>query len=341
MGKKLIALKPFNNKIFYKNGIFNELSATGSYYLIAARKLLAKNDIQMETIDLIGNQNTEKDIYMDIPYPWNIGLWTRILKNREKNILFILETPIINPFNFIKIFHLFFTNVYTWNDNYVDNKKYFKFFLPKRTEYKKIKELPFDEKKLLVMMNGNSLPFLPYKLLSLPIKELYTERIKTLNFFYSRCPDDISLYGRGWNKPQRFSIQQRLFGYKKYAIYKGEFNPDNKNKILSKFKFCICFENNEITGYISEKIFDCFKAKCVPIYRGAPNIDNFIRKECYIDARKFKNYQELYNFIVNMKEDKYNSYIKNIKALLEEKKFQDRWFENGFADLFLKVVKNP
>jgi hypothetical protein len=41
---------------------------------------------------------------------------------------------------------------------------------------------------------------------------------------------------------------------------------DSKKNTLEKYKFSICYENaRDIPGYITEKIFDCFFAGCVPI----------------------------------------------------------------------------
>lgn len=337
MQKKVIGLKPFNNKVFYNNSIFNEHSQTGSPWLIAAQKLLAKKNIIMNTIDLAPDNTTQKDVYMDVPYPWELKLWLRILKNIKKNILFIVEPPIINPFNHMQLFHGFFSKIYTWNDKYVDNIKYFKFFFPRLKKDIEIKQIPFKNKALLILMNSNLAPFLPFRLLSLSTKQLYTERIKAINFFDTYYPSDFCLYGRGWNNPQRFNILQRFFGYKKYKTYKGEFAEKDKYKILSKFKFCLCFENSEITGYI-EKIIEYNNVGCVPIYLGAPNITDFISNKCFIDYRKFNNYEKLMEFISQMDEKTYNAYLSEIEKFLSNKESLKRWSPDAFAKLFLKAI---
>ncbi len=335
--QKFIALKPFNNKIFYKNAVFNRHSPTGSHYLIAARKLLAEKNIIMNTIDIKTN-TTQNDVYTDVPYPWELKLWSRIIKNRDKSILFIVEPPIVNPFNFKKIFHLFFSKIYTWDDNLVDNVKYFKYILPKTNIGLQTKRVPFIDKKLLILMNGNLALFLPFRLLSLSTEELYTKRLDAINFFETFIPEDFYLYGRGWDKPQRFNIRQRLLGYKRYKTYKGQFPQKDKYKILSKFKFCLCFENSATTGYISEKIIDCFKARCVPIYLGAPNIANYINSKCFIDFRSFKDYKELIQFINQIDEKKYNTYLKEIDRFLLGRQFAKLWSSKAFAQTFLKAV---
>lgn len=338
MEKRFIALKPFNNKVFYKNGVFNEGSSTGSPYLIAARKLLAQKNITMNTIDIASDTPTQKDVYMDVPYPWELKLWLRTIRNSKKSILFIVEPPIVNPFNFMQVFHLFFSRVYTQNDDLIDNVKYFKFFLAKSTKDMKIRQISFKNKKLLILMNGNLSPFLPFRLLSLSTKQFYTERIKTIDFFDKKYPEDFCLYGKGWNRPQRFSIRQRLFGYRKYKTYRGEFLSKDKYKLLSKFKFSICFENSETSGYISEKIFDCFKARCVPIYLGAPNISDYISNKCFIDYRRFSSLQELVKFLNTIDEKTYYAYLREIEKFLLSKELLRRWSTETFAKFFLKIV---
>lgn len=338
MKKIFIALKPFNNKVYYKNAVLDEYSKDGSSYLIAARKLLAQKNITMNTIDIATDTPTQKDVYMDVPYPWELKLWIRLLKNSKKSILYIVEPPIVNPFNHMRIFNLPFSKVYTFDDDVVDNIRYFKYFEPKSKEFMETKIVPFKNKKLLVLMNSNLSPFLPFRLLSLPIRELYSERIKAIDFFDRKYPDDFSLYGRGWNNPQRFSILQRLFGYKKYKTYKGEFLQKDRYKILSQFKFSLCFENSVHTGYITEKIIDYFKGGCVPVYFGAPNITDYISDKCFIDYRKFKNLEELAEFLKVMDEKTYNSYLKEIKKFLFGKEFLNKWSSNAFAKFFLKAI---
>ena len=40
---------------------------------------------------------------------------------------------------------------------------------------------------------------------------------------------------------------------------------------MRTFKFNICAENNNTEYYVTEKIFDAFKADCIPLYYGALN----------------------------------------------------------------------
>lgn len=338
MKKKYIAIKPFNNKIYYNNNIFKIDSSAASLYLINARNYLAKKNIILNTIDIVTKTPSEKDVYFDLPYLWELKHWIRILKNRKKNILFIIEPPVVNPFSYMKISHIFFVKVYTWNDDLVDNKKYFKMDIPKTDEGMNTQKVSFMKKKFLVLMNANWVAFLPFKLLAFSTRELYSQRIKAIEFFTDNFPLDFSLYGRGWNKPARFSIEQRLFGHNFFSSYKGVFSSEDKYKILSQFKFALCFENCERIGYISEKIIDFFKARCVPIYLGAPNIGRSIDQKCFIDFRKFKSLEDLARYLLDMDEKTYNTYIQEIEKFLRGNYYKNRWTSTAFIKLFEKSI---
>jgi UDP:flavonoid glycosyltransferase YjiC (YdhE family) len=49
----------------------------------------------------------------------------------KKNLyLILLESPIIKPDNYAQENHAYFKKIFTWSDTLVDNKTYFKIFLP-------------------------------------------------------------------------------------------------------------------------------------------------------------------------------------------------------------------
>jgi hypothetical protein len=131
--------------------------------------------------------------------------------------------------------------------------------------------------------------------------ELYSARRDIINFFERIDTQDFDFYGTGWGS-----------GYKNY---KGSIPV--KLYYLKYYKFCFCYENIKgIPGYISEKIFDCFWAGCVPIYWGAPNIADAIPRDCFIAREDFDSNEALYAFIKNMSQEKYEQYLVNIRKFL-------------------------
>lgn len=336
--EKFVGIFPYNGNVYLQNIAFDLRKNKGIEATIfaALKKYLKERNISINTYDIITKSPPYKYVYFDMPYPWDLAAWKTVLTNRKKNVLICNESSLIIPFNYWKILHSFFAKVYTWYDPLVDNKKYFKILLPKSSLGIETKPKKFTQKKFLILINKNILPFYPFKLLNSFGKELYSERIKAIEFFESSIPDKFFLYGRGWNKPKKHNVRELAFGFKKYATYKGEI--DDKIKLLSDFKFCICFENVEVNGYITEKLFDCLKARCVPIYYGAPDIEKYIPKTCFIDFKDFRDYNALLRFLTTVDEKRYNTYIENIEQLLASKRFLDTWFEDQFVRFFAQDI---
>lgn len=338
-----IALKPFNNKVFYHNQIFSNFRVDLSIFSNLKKRLLERG-ISIYTIDDERNLDSDIDIFFDTPYPWKVILWKRIILNKinknRKNILFCFEPPLIDPFSHMRFLHLFFDLVYVWDDKIKFNEKYRKFFMPNSIYGLKNIHKKFHQKtKLLVLINSNWTPFWPFFMIAGFPKELYSERIKVIDYFDNTSPDTFSFYGKGWNQPQKYNIYQKLFGYKKYKTFKGATNYQEKLEVLSNAKFCLCFENSIEEGYISEKIFDCFKAGCIPIYLGAPNVTDYIPKDCFIDYRRFNDIDELFVFLKSVNEKDYNRYIYNIEKLINSSAFVDNWFEKGFEKKFIESIQ--
>jgi len=233
-------------------------------------------------------------------------------KNFENKVLFLWEGKAVNPVNYNKNIWDNFKYIFTWNDDLVDNKKFLKFHLP-ISDFTPIDAIiPFNKKKLLVNITINK--YSSYK------NELYSARRKSIDYFYENFPNNFDLYGLRWNAP--ITRMEKIFPFlvKKYKNYKG--HTDNKLKTLSNYKFALCYENNgDANGYITEKIFDAFRGKTVPIYLGAPNIEKYVDKESFIDRRKFKNNKELADFIIKMSENEYNRYLEAADRYMRSEKY--------------------
>ena len=74
-------------------------------------------------------------------------------------------------------------------------------------------------------------------------------------------------------------INQRQFDY---LIDKPCLHGLDLIKTFNKYKFIICFENSKTPGYITEKIFNVFLAKSIPIYDGATNINSFVNAKSFL-----------------------------------------------------------
>lgn len=77
-----------------------------------------------------------------------------------------------------------------------------------------------------------------------------------------------------------------------------------KMEILSSYKFTIAFENAIGNDYVTEKFYDPLLMGSVPVYLGAPNINDFTPgNNCFVDATQFENPRALASFMNNCYRD--------------------------------------
>jgi len=211
---------------------------------------------------------------------------------------------------------------------------YHQMFFPSPYGIKDFNPVNFNDKQFITMVSGaksigNWKKNLILKILyGLSVKEIYQERLKAIRFFAAK--EGFDLYGRGWDKaPFKESYKEAIA-----KSYQGA--VDDKFKILKGFKFTICFENSIFPGYITEKIFDAIFAGSIPIYLGAPDIKKYVPADVFIDFRDFKNYNDLYNFILSIDEEKYNNYLKAMRSFIvsdDYKKFSQEYFADRMLDI--------
>jgi hypothetical protein len=145
--------------------------------------------------------------------------------------------------------------------------------------------------------------------------ELYTERLRALSSLASSGA--IDLWGRGWDRG--LGEQEEEFGGAVRRSYRGP-TPD-KYETLSRYAVAICYENMILPGWITEKIFDCFYAGTVPVYWGAPNVNDFIPDECFIDRRSFADDAELQRFLEGLSEYDLRDYREAARSFLDSEAF--------------------
>src|SRR3569832_165707 len=235
----------------------------------------------------------------------------------KKAVLFMWEPPVVQKNLYTSRFTSKFKRVYTWNDDLVDNKKFFKFYYPVLQPMRD--NLPnFENRKLLTQISGCKK--------SKHKNELYSERVKVIKHFEDKPDGEFEFYGTGWEKERK-------------KHYKGAIA--DKLEALKNYKFSVCYENmNEIKGYVTEKIFDCFAVGTIPIYWGASNITDYVPKNCFIDRRDFASFEEVLSYIRSMDAQTYEEYLTNIRAFLASD--QAKFFsQEMFNVIFLEAIRFP
>lgn len=254
----------------------------------------------------------------------------------KKSVLMIFESALIRPDNWVLGFHKEVAAVLTWGSDLLASKdtgakylrggfthKFPNVILGSDADFRLdntggIAGQRAKRPKLVTLIAGN-------KSVSSPI-ELYTARRDAIKWFETHAPSDFTYYGVGWEH----SYLKGGFGTKvlrklgilrhlpesRSKCFGGK--VDSKLETMKQFDFSICFENAEkIPGYISEKIFDSFFAGCIPVYWGAPDIEEYIPAECFIDFRKFRDFEKLHRYLVTMTESEKRSYRNAIANFLK------------------------
>jgi hypothetical protein len=306
-----------------------------NYPIVLLANLLKEKGHSVSTIDTENIKSYDKIIFFEFPEFRRTGLpnkyLRKLIKNKFKEMYLVcIEPEAIKPNNWVIKNHRYFKKIFTWYDDYVDDKKYIRVH---STSHKKEEKVDFEleqKTKLCVLIARN-------KFFNHP-NELYSERRKVIRWFEENHPEDFDLYGVGWDRylPQGDWLHFLLHGNKaKCTSYRGPI--PSKKEVLKKYRFAICFENSSFSGWITERIFSCFLTGCVPVYLGDPNITKRIPQDAFIDMRQFESYSRLYDYLRNMTDKEYLKYIDAIKDFIDsEKNFS--FTAEYFAETIIKEI---
>lgn len=75
------------------------------------------------------------------------------------------------------------------------------------------------------------------------------------------------------------------------------------NCIMSHYKFSLAIEKTVKMGYVSEKLFMPLQSRSVPIYFGAPDVENYMPPHSFIHVRDFKTLDELVDYVKKVHND--------------------------------------
>ena len=358
---------------FLRDEFFNLYGATHAGDQILApyaylRSYLAAFEIPVHTADYLPpKSNVVRNVYVSIG---NVANYKRIGRRNDTilSAFFAMECPTVEPkmYRELRQAQNYFRRIFSWSDAsalepFVGGAlRCQPFRWPQSFESVHEEIWHRTERGFLVMISGNKFP--RYRSLC---RELYSERLRAVEYF-SRT-GEIDLYGFGWDrstmivgKPyvpgtfdkvplpgavqriqgamttywQRLVPDPRLMAARR--VYRGV--AASKADVLGKYRFALCFENSVLKGWVTEKIFDCFFAGTVPVYWGAPDIESYVPKECFIDMRRFEDYGELKGYLKSLTERDVAAYKENAREFLKSPQFQP-FTKQAFAELFGRVIE--
>jgi hypothetical protein len=164
---------------------------------------------------------------------------------------------------------------------------------------------------------------------------LHDQRLEVIEYF--SVGDNLDICGKGWDKWDELPstwvkrleniIKERYLGV-----------CENKIDLISNYRFSICFENMVMSGYITEKIIDCFVAGTLPIYLGAPDVDSFMPSNSFIDMRRFQSIEQVKAFMNSLDDKSALTMIMAGRDYLKTEVGRLHSYE-GFADYVFKLAK--
>ena len=317
--RPVIAVNYYFNSDELNNRIFeHDCNAATAPLVKAFRTFMNERGAEVVTLDTVDFQdkNVRHVVYFD--YNWRLVRCDPFLRKVpfEKRALVIIEPANINPSLYYTSFlRNRFRTVFTWDLNLLrKNPGYSRVNVPVGAEpiaYRenRFADIAFADKRFLVAVSRNRWSYMP--------QSTYPVRKRAYRYFEREFPGQFELYGPGWNAPCIF--YENWFGHPRFSSWRGMIDDswDAKVHKIASYKFALCIENNASEpGYISEKITDCFCARCVPVYYGSKGIEELIPRDAWIDLRDFRSFEALGEYLFNMDETRYSRYIDAINRFM-------------------------
>lgn len=292
--------------------------------------------------------------------------WINHWSHRPRTVLHIMESPLLFPHAFHPANRSCFDAVVSYETS-SSTSPWFHCPLPVELNTESLPDLPFEQRKLAVMINTNryegwlatrkpGLTGLPgigrmFSGWSIPTRawmhpaqgELYSWRRRIARDFATDCPGGLDLFGEGWNG-ERVSwcpwINRRAYPNANSCIpYDSKRHLlASKRHLLVQYRFVLASENyTGNKGYISEKIFDALLAGSVPVYWGDHQITNVVPRGCFVDVRAFSSNHQLINFLKTISNQEWQDMRRKSQEFLNSSAFS-AFSENAFSDRMNRIL---
>jgi hypothetical protein len=165
----------------------------------------------------------------------------------------------------------------------------------------------------------------------------FQARLRAFEAFSAR--DDFDLFGDAWDR-RHPAVDIDLHAAAVRA-HRGSAADSDILGLLAKYRFALVYEDARFNGYVSNRIFECFFARCIPIYSGAPDVAQYVPPSAFIDVRQFVTFPDLERFLMRLTEDDARRYVDAAHAFLISPAFES-WCADRFArdvvDALLQVA---
>jgi len=305
--------------VLYRDYVENSLFTTeaignnGEFYLPYAklRERFLAGGIELNTPDMNEGRRVAFELHINC----------RRQDPSARAYVYLYENPLIRPLNRDRVALARYAKWFAWDGALRDDPRTVSLLYPNRFETEGWNG-PEQRPLFCVLVASNK------ALTVVDPRDQYQARVRILDWYERHAPADFHLFGRGWDRPaalpgrwgrvrnQLRKILARFLPVKSpYATWRGP--VADKIELLTRARFCLAHENSrDLEGYVTEKLFDCFRAGCVPVYVGPREIADLVPADCFIDARDFATPAELDARLRAIGDDEYRAYQERIRAFL-------------------------
>jgi hypothetical protein len=294
------------------------------------RRVFDAHDEELATIDTLAVDDIDTCIFIDMNYDYLSRLLSR--RNRPTLIYIMREPPSVvleNTETRLLGLRNVFDAVLSWNPTLATVDRVHEYNIPQYLGVDVEDPPDYAERSLLVNVSSRRYSSHP--------NELYSAREHVIQFYDEQHPDQFALYGPYWNDRPGLSemYHYNKFSYDMYETYHGL--AESKSDVYEQHRFALCFENmTGVRGYVTEKIFDCFRAGTVPIYWGADDITEYVPAGSFIDYREFGSPCQLHEYLCSMSEAEYLTYIDTAQEFMKSE--PDSVTPAQYAETVYRVV---
>ena len=104
------------------------------------------------------------------------------------------------------------------------------------------------------------------------------------------------------------------------------YQPSDKLKFITPYKFTIAFENSSWPGYVTEKLVEPMLVNSLPIYRGHPAVRKEFNSHSFVNCHDFASLDDAVEKVIQLDKDD-QSYINMLGQ---------PWFENNTENEYCK-----
>jgi len=326
--------------VYYRDYADNSLFSPGAgenngeFYLPYAmlRDRFLASGIELNTPDVNAGREVEFELHINC-------------RRRDPSIrayVYLYENPLIRPLNRDRSALARYAKWFTWDGALQDDSRTVPLLYPNRFEAEGWNG-PEKRPLFCVLVASNK------ALTAVDPRDQYQARVRILDWYERHAPADFHLFGRGWDCPAalpgrwgrvrnqlRKILARFLHSKSPYVTWRGP--VDDKIELLKRTRFCLAHENcRDLEGYVTEKLFDAFRAGCVPVYVGPKEIAELVPEGCFIDGRAFATPAALDAFLRTIDDTVYRGYQERIRAFLlsaQAKPFS----QDHFAEVIVREI---